>query len=55
MQRLLLYLRLVFLYGCGPHLKYTTHEEYKEKKYWDPEKGIVKAYKATASVEWKND
>lgn len=45
---------LLFMVGCHPPTKYTTHQEYTETTEWDHEKGIVKNPKASWSVSWES-
>jgi hypothetical protein len=42
----------LFLCGCQPDRKYTTHTEYVENHEWDREKGLVKSWKTSVDFEW---
>ena len=46
---------LLFMAGCQPPTKYTTHEEYVEKYKGDRKKGLVKDCHASWSIHWKHD
>ena len=44
---------LFFVAGCQPVAKYTTQQDYIEERKWDKEKGLVKNYEASWSVQWE--
>jgi len=44
---------LFFMVGCQPVTKYTPQQDYIEEQKWDKEKGLVKNYEASWSIQWE--
>ncbi len=44
---------LMLMSSCYHPTQFTTKEEYVEEREWDKEKGFVKNYKASWSVQWE--
>lgn len=44
---------LLFITGCETK-QYTFHQEYVEESVWDKDKGIVKEFKTSFQVNWKD-